>query len=289
MTPPLHIRTERFSATWLLGSGVFTFPGLKSPVAISPPAATPTLEVSAWVKQNLGIQPDPQQSRVLATSITRGILNCTRQWGKSTIAAAKAVHHAVHHPESLTIVVSPTARQSAELVRKAEQFTRRLGIKAKGDGNNEISILYPNGSRIIGLPGAEGTIRGFSAVSLLLVDEASRVTDDLYKAIRPMLAVSSGSLWLMSTPYGQRGFFYETWMHGTRNPGTWEQVRVPATECPRIKKEFLDEELAAMGDLWFNQEYLCEFNQAENALFNRDLLERALNPNIDLLDIPPYE
>jgi hypothetical protein len=250
--------------------------------------------VSAWVKQNLGLEPDPQQSRVLSTSITRGILNCTRQWGKSTIAAAKAVHHAVHNAESLTIVVSPTARQSAELVRKAEQFTRRLGIKAKGDGSNEISILYPNGSRIIGLPGAEGTIRGFSAVSLLLVDEASRVSDDLYKAIRPMLAVSNGSLWLMSTPYGKRGFFYEAWTHGTRNSGTgitgkWEQVRVPATECPRIKKEFLDEELATMGDQWFNQEYLCEFNQAEGALFDRDMLERALNPNIELLDIPPYE
>ena len=71
--------------------------------------------------------------------------------------------------------------------------------------------------------------------------------------IRPMLAVSNGSLWLMSTPYGKRGFFYETWAHATRNPGTgtgstWEQVRVPATECPRIKKEFLAEELATMGD-----------------------------------------
>jgi hypothetical protein len=63
----------------------------------------------------------------------------------------------------------------------------------------------------------------------------------------------------------------------------------PATECPRIKKEFLDEELATMGDQWFNQEYLCEFNQAEGALFDRDMLERALNPNIELLDIPPYE
>jgi hypothetical protein len=249
-----------------------------------PPAAMSTLDVSDWVKQNLGIEPDPQQSRVLQTSITRGILNCTRQWGKSTIAAAKAVHHAVHNAESLTIVVSPTGRQSAELVRKAEQFTRRLGLKAKGDGNNEISILYPNGSRIVGLPGTEGTIRGFSAVSLLLVDEASRVQDDLYKAIRPMLAVSGGALWLMSTPNGQRGFFYEAW-----RKGDWERIRVPATECPRIEKEFLDEELATMGDQWFNQEYLCEFNQAEGALFDREMLERAIDYNIPVLDIPPYD
>ena len=33
-------------------------------------------------------------------------------------------------------------------------------------------------------------MRGFSAVSLLLVDEAARVDDEMYLAIRPMLAVS---------------------------------------------------------------------------------------------------
>jgi hypothetical protein len=285
MMPPTDAETARLPTTWVLVSGVFLRDIVRQRrVTQKEPAITSTPEVSLWVEQNLGIEPDAQQSRVLQTSVTRGILNCTRQWGKSTIAAAKAVYHAVHNAESLTIVVSPTGRQSAELVRKAEQFTRRLGIKVKGDGNNEISILYPNGSRIVGLPGNEGTIRGFSAVSLLLVDEASRVSDDLYKAIRPMLAVSGGALWLLSTPYGQRGFFYEAW-----RKGDWERIRVPATECPRIKKEFLDEELATMGDQWFNQEYLCGFNQAEGALFDREMLERAIDYNIPVLYIPPYD
>jgi hypothetical protein len=215
---------------------------------------------------------------VLSTAITRGILNCTRQWGKSTIAAAKAVHQAVSNPESLSVVVSPTARQSAELVRKAAQFTRRLGIRSKGDGDNEISLLFPNGSRIIGLPGTEATIRGFSAVSLLLVDEAARVDDQLYKAVRPMLAVSGGSLWLMSTPFGKRGFFYEAW-----TKGPWERICVPATECPRIKPEFLEEERAAMGDRWFQQEYLCHFTDAVSGLFDRDLLERSISYDFEPL------
>ena len=84
-------------------------------------------------------------------------------------------------------------------------------------------------------------MRGFSAVSLLLVDEASRVPDELYKAMRPMLAVSDGDLWLMSTPYGKRGFFWETWANGGRMR-TWERSRAPATECTRISKGFLEEE-----------------------------------------------
>ena len=82
-------------------------------------------------------------------------------------------------------------------------------------------------SRVVGLPGNEATVRGFSAVSLLLIDEASRVPDELYHALRPMLAVSDGGLWLMRTPHGKAGFFYEEWERG--GPG-WERVR--ATGCP---------------------------------------------------------
>ena len=121
---------------------------------------------------------------------------------------------------------------------------RKLGIRPKGDGDNEMSLELPNGSRIVGLPGNEATIRGFSAVSLLLVDEAARVSDDLYLAVRPMLAVSDGALWLMSTPFGKRGFFYEAWAHGGRNGSG---SRAPATECPRIRREFLEEERADDG------------------------------------------
>ena len=222
----------------------------------------------------LGIQLDELQSRVLESPTRRGILNCTRQWGKSTVTAAKAVYEACTKPESLTIVVSPTARQSGEFVRKASAFVRRLGLKARGDGDNEISLLFPNRSRIVGLPGTEATVRGFSAVSLLLVDEASRVSDDLYIAIRPMLAVSGGALWLISTPYGKRGFFYETWANGGPQ---WERIRVPASECPRTAPEHLRDERAAMGDRRFLQEYGCEFGATEDGMFDRDVAEQAFD------------
>jgi hypothetical protein len=56
-----------------------------------------------------------------------------------------------------------------------------------------MSLLFPNGSRIVGLPGIEVTVRGFSAVSLLLIDEASRVDDAMYKALHPMLAVGQAA------------------------------------------------------------------------------------------------
>jgi hypothetical protein len=238
-----------------------------------------------WVRGKLGFEPDGPQARVLSTETKRGILNCTRQWGKSTIAAAKAVHLAWTVEDSLTLVVSPSGRQSGEFVRKAVGFTRRLGVKPKGDGDNEISIQFPNGSRIIGLPGSEATIRGFSAVSLLLVDEASQVSDEIYMAIRPMLAVSRGSLWLMSTPAGKSGFFYDTWANGT---GNWERIQVAAADCPRISREYLEEERATMGARWFRQEYCCEFVGAEDGVFDMDAVGRAFSHDVAPLKMKKY-
>ena len=234
-------------------------------------------DTADWVREKLGFWPDAAQERVLASESQRGILNCTRQWGKSTVTAAKAVHQVYTVGESLTLVVSPSGRQSGEFVRKAEGFAQRLGIRPKGDGENEISLEFPNGSRIIGLPGNETTIRGFSAVALLLVDEASRVSDDLYRAIRPMLAVSQGALWLMSTPFGKRGFFWQAWTKG--GPG-WTRVRVPADECPRISRAVLEEERNELGDRCFRQEYLCEFVDSVSGLFDRDLVERAFTDEV---------
>jgi phage FluMu gp28-like protein len=200
------------------------------------------------------------------------ILNCTRQWGKSTVTA-KAVHAAVTWAQRLTLVVSPSARQSSEFVRKAEGFVRQLGMRVRGDGDNEISVAFDNGSRIVGLPGTEDTVRGFSAVNLLLVDEAARVSDELYVAVRPMVAVSSGTMWLMSTPRGKRGFFYETWQDAGAE---WERVQVTAEECPRIPRGFLEEERRTMGEQAYQQEYGCAFSDTVTAMFDRDLLDRAI-------------
>src|ERR1700680_1476338 len=141
-------------------------------------------DVVAFAREMLGFSPDAQQEIVLRGG-RRGIVNCTRQWGKSTVTAAKAVHRACSVAGSLTLVVTPCARQSGEFLRKAKDFVRRLGIRVRGDGHNELSIAFPNGSRIVGLPENETTVRGFSDVSLLLIDEASRVPDEIYRAMRP--------------------------------------------------------------------------------------------------------
>jgi hypothetical protein len=131
--------------------------------------------------------PDEAQAAVLRSQAKRGILNCSRQWGKSTVAAAKAVHRAFTRPGCLVLVASPGERQSAEFLRKASEMVQRAGVAPRGDGDNPISLLLPNRSRIVGLPGSEATVRGFSAVSLLskAFDKASYAEHRFMRSNRP--------------------------------------------------------------------------------------------------------
>jgi hypothetical protein len=226
----------------------------------------------------LGIIPDRWQEDFLRSSADRVLLNCSRQSGKSTMSAVIALHRALYHPGSLVLCLAPALRQSQELFAKIANFYRVLGRPVAPQGERKLSLELENGSRIITLPGSEKTIRGFSGASLLLVDEASRVDDGLYYAIRPMVAVSGGALMMLTTPYGKRGIFFEEW---TNEAGRgWERYEVPAWECPRISKEFLEEERAALPPWVFRQEYQCSFEETEDQVFTHEMIERAVSGEI---------
>ena len=60
----------------------------------------------ATVVERMGFVPDAWQARVLASGARQGILNCSRQCGKSTVTAVMAVERAYTEAESMTLVVS---------------------------------------------------------------------------------------------------------------------------------------------------------------------------------------
>jgi hypothetical protein len=231
-----------------------------------------------------------------------------------------------------------------------------------GTKDKALSMGLPNGARITSLPGSPDTIVGFSAVTLLIIDEAARVSDALYNLVRPFLAASqavhgrAGRMVVASTPYGKRGWFYEAWQNCEKARAAWEAgraadaagtnghrgehqgpgqpqasvapgdawpqsqgrgghgpadpqravdvgwdgggageawlkahrqdgaegrphrppfqtFRVTAEQCPRITREFLDEERAMIGDRWFRQEYGTEFVDSIDSVFSHDLIE----------------
>jgi len=235
--------------------------------------------------QSLGLDPDPWQRDLLLSAESRVILNCSRQSGKSTITAILALHHALNEPGALVLVLSPSLRQSGELFKKIMGFYKDSGKPIASDTETALTVQLHNKSRIVSLPGKEQTVRGFSGVSLLIVDEAARVADELYYAVRPMLAVSQGRLILLSTPFGKRGFFFNEWTESD----AWKKIKITAYECPRIAPDFLEEERLALGEWHFKQEYEAEFSENVDAYFSNDEIMGALSDDVKPLFGPDDE
>ncbi len=230
----------------------------------------------------IGIDPDPWQAQVLRSENKRLLLNCCRQSGKSTTTATKALHTSLYKPQSLILIASPSLRQSQELFRKIKQSFDRLDQRPRLLEDNKLSMTLENGSRIVSLPGDQSTVRGYSGVTMILEDEAAQVSDAFYQAILPMLIVNQGTMICMSTPFGKRGHFFNEWQNGGSD---WQRIQVEATQCPRMTVEELERQKRAMGDMFFRQEFMCEFVDNILQTFSHDSIERAFTDEIEPLEV----
>jgi hypothetical protein len=197
----------------------------------------------------------------------------------STTCAALGLHESIYRRPSFGLVIAPTQDQSSELMLKFDEF--RGAVELPSDylsTDTKLAVRFANGNRFIARPGSEKSARSFSAVTLLLEDEASRVLDDLYNSVRPMLAVSDGRHILMSTPFGKRGHFFHIW---DEQRDLWQWFEIPAEKCPRITKEFLAEEKRI--NPWFEQEYHCVFAETVDSVFSYDQIAEAISDDVEPL------
>jgi Terminase large subunit, T4likevirus-type, N-terminal len=227
--------------------------------------------------RDCGIEPDAVQSQLLTSTARKSLMCCTRQFGKSTITAIAALWEALYAAPAMVIVISPSQPQSTELFKKIHAFWQQLPGAPAATQESLTRLELANGSRIISLPGSEKTVRGYSGATLVIMDEASRVPDELLQAVRPMLATTSGRFIALSTPAGRRGWFYEAWTQGE----DWKRFSVKAVDCPRISKEFLAEEMQALGPMRFSEEYECAFIDQNTSAFSTILIEQALRDDFE--------
>jgi hypothetical protein len=225
-----------------------------------------------------GIMPDTWQAELLRSTARRVLMLCSRQSGKSTATALLSLWVAIFEAPALIVVVSPSQRQSAEMLRTLMLFHAKLEGAPAMLGESVLKVEFSNGSRILALPGTEKTIRGLAGVAVVIIDEAARVDDELIAAVRPMLAVSAGGgrLIALTTPAGKRGWFFDAWT-GT---GDWSRVRVAATDCPRISEAFLQEEMKELGALRFSEEYQLEFRDSDEQVFPGAIIAAAFRQEI---------
>jgi hypothetical protein len=227
-----------------------------------------------------GLTPDPWQSDLLQSRPARSLLLCARQSGKSTVTALLALWTAIYECPALVLLLSPSQRQSGELFRAVLSFHSKLEGAPQLSSESALRAEFSNGSRLVALPGTERTVRGYAAVDLLVIDESARVDNELLVAVRPMLATrTSGRLIALTTPAGKRGWFYEAWTKGE----AWHRVKVKASDCPRISKEFLAEEFRELGAARFSEEYELEFRDDMEAVFAVAVIEKAFTREVRAL------
>jgi hypothetical protein len=240
----------------------------------------------AQLLAELHMPPFVWQKDALDSRHKRILIKAARQSGKSSISAGMGHHTARFIDNSLTLIVSPSEQQSKETMKKVDELIGR-DPNTTLVGNASFEKVYSNGSRILALPGTERSVRGYSAPRLIIMDEASRIEDATYKAVRPMLTGNPEAVLIaVTTPFGKSGWFYEEWTTSTR----WHKIAVqpawtlsqdrtkvvpdiPEEEfkkkmrevgangyySPRHTQEFLQEELETMDWWWWEQEYGCEF------------------------------
>jgi phage terminase large subunit-like protein len=199
----------------------------------------------------LGFKAETWQADFLLSIHPRILMLCPRGAGKSTLVAILALRHALYTPNAFILIFSKSERQSMELFKKTLDFYKKyetdVSLSPKAESAHRLELK--NGSRIISLPSSTETIVGYHDVTLLIIDEAALVKDELYQRARPMLHHETGRLILLSTPFGRRGFFFEEWTDFETNPDTvWHGITVTTDDCPHMSNDFLLEERQKLGD-----------------------------------------
>lgn len=219
---------------------------------------------------------DSWQKEVLETKGKTNIaLRSARQCGKSTVISMLAGNYAVENPKSQILVVASVERQAYLLFDKTLSYLEdnfKMEIKKGKDRPTKHEIKLKNGSIIRSLPtGLDGHgIRGFTT-NLLIVDEAAFIEDAVFDSVTPQLSVSGGKIVMLSTPFGRQGYFYRSFTDPSFK--TWH---VTATDCPRISKDFLEQEKKRMGKKQFLQEYCGEFVDELGQWFSSDLIRKCM-------------
>lgn len=231
----------------------------------------------ALIGERVGLWLDDWQAEVIRERPRRGLWLCARQTGKTTTALLTTLWTVLYQAPALCLIVSPSLRQSSEAFRSFMRLFRKLDDAPAVTAESALRCELANGSRVVSLPGTERTVRGYAGAKLIVCDEASRVDDALMAALRPMMATVDGSFIALTTPAGKRGWFFEAWHSGGE---TWRRVKVPASACARLSKEFLDEERRELGAMHFSEEYELAFLEADESVFPSAIIDAAFTQEV---------
>lgn len=194
-------------------------------------------------------------------------LRSGRQVGKSFIIGIKAAQYALENPNKLIMVIAFTEKQANLLFSKILNNIVRIDKKAIAKPKPTKHIIHlKNGSEIYCYAAGDTGfgIMGYT-IDLLIADEAAFINEEVWNSVTPALAITRGSIWLLSTPYLSEGYYYECFHNDT-----FKSFHQSAEDCPRRDDEFLAEKKRTLTRAQYAQMYLGEFVDGFHRIFSED-------------------
>ncbi len=243
-----------------------------------------------FCKVFLRFEPAGYQSELLRATDRRAVLRWSRQSGKTSTFAAKAIHYCVTHSGALAIIVAAnldqsmvTAERLAVHLANMPACVNRAWIKE----HLKTILRFFNGSTIRAMPYSLHRLRG-KTCDLIFVDEASFIREDqvLFQSVlEPMFATRQN--WQMivsSTPWGKDSMFWKFCMDPSMSK-LWRQFHVPwreAVEAGVIMREFMEErqqevEAGVLPLQDFQREYEAIFVEDVDTWLTQDMIARCID------------
>lgn len=232
----------------------------------------PWLTLDSWQKEY--IETPPEQDCFLLTG---------RQVGKTAAMSIKAVELCAKHfnKGENVLICSITEKQAYHMLSKALAYASENYLKFIKKGKDRPtmhSIQFTNGTGIYCYAAGETGegLRGYT-IKKLMIDEGSRMGEEFFIAVSPMLSVIHGSMDIASTPFGKKNkdgkdkFFYKCSLDEK-----FKKFYVSAEDCPRHSKEFLEGERKRLTKLAYAQEYLAIFTDELTQFFPKELIQKCM-------------
>jgi hypothetical protein len=229
------------------------------------------------------------------------ILLCTgRRVGKTNIMAIKAVERM--RKKKTQIVIASLSEDQAKLIIMMmlgylEKNHSNL-IRKKNQFTNQSKITLKNGSTAIARPvGQTGdALRGFNG-DVLILDEVSRFNELILTAATPILLTTGGEIWMCSTPFGKKGYFWEKFNEAYNQQDPDSRFKVFYKTSVEVMNERpisaswtekqrdgalrnLEKERKEKSALVFGQEYLGLFMEDLQRFYDDETIDTALTLNI---------
>jgi hypothetical protein len=204
------------------------------------------------------------------------ILLCSRQMGKTTVAAMYILWMATFQKDRRCIIASKSMTHAVEIQSRVKFAYESLPswLKAGCKFYNRTSIEFDNGSVIISEPTSERTGRG-SSPSIIFLDEVAfisrRIQEEMWSSLTPALA-AGGKFILTSTPNGDGDLFATLWRSANAGTISFVPLQFLWWMHPDRDQKWYDDMAGKLGPIRAAQELDCEFLSSDALLINSRIL-----------------